>query len=218
MLTVRRATSRHCVARRLQVLAGADRDIIGRAQTPQGETHPVQGGLTVNKREALGEHHLERQANHAVEHARRGADRIVLDRYGRAEDFGGMATCRELHGIKAKCQASISERVSDVIRRNQKRPYLSVHQAGEKRTGFRAETVFAGVSCQKAGAIRGQGRQKGFPCGVELADFLLENSGAFRRGTEQAFSESHIALQRPAHQRQEQFVHKQPSFGELGTP
>ena len=132
MLAVRRASRRHGVARRLQFFAGADGDIIGGAKPAQGEAHAIERRLTVHEREALGEHHLERKSDYTVEHARSGADRVVLDRHGGAEDLGRMPTGGELHSVEAKRQAAISERLADIVGRNQERPHLSVDQAGEE--------------------------------------------------------------------------------------
>ena len=85
VLAERRAAGGDVVLGRVQIALQAERLVVGGPHPPKRQVHPVEGGLAIDKAEALGQHHLEGQAQQIVEHARGGVARIVLGRDHRRE-------------------------------------------------------------------------------------------------------------------------------------
>jgi hypothetical protein len=71
VLAERGAAGRDVVLGGDEVAAQADRLVVGGAHAAEREVHLVERLLAVDEAEALGQHHLERQAEQVVEHARR---------------------------------------------------------------------------------------------------------------------------------------------------
>ncbi len=217
MLAVGGASGPDVVPRRRQLVAQAEGVVVGGAQPPERQAHPVQRRLPVDEAEAFGQHHFEGQPEDAVEHPGRRPGRVVLQRNHRAIDGGRGAGRGELHGVQAEVEPPDRQGLAQVAARRQHRPPLGVDQHRQELRRHRRHARSALVDGQGVRVVGRQRGGEGLAHRVKLTKVALQHP---RIGgpPEQPVEQSRLSLQGPQDQGQEQVVDVEPAGVEPFAP
>jgi hypothetical protein len=219
-----RATGGHVVLGRVEIALQAHRLVVRRAHPAQRQVHPVEGRLAIDEAEAFGQHHLERQPQQIVEHPRRGLAGVVLDRQHGAEAGRHPPRCAQLQRVGAEADPAIGQVEPEVGPRQPHRPHLAVVEQREELERLRAQVLRSVVDGEQPRAVGREGGQQVVARAPQRAEIAGERGGGFLpvarapHRLQRALQQADPALQRAAHQGQEELVDIEFAGAEPGAP
>ena len=126
------------------------------ARAAKRQAHAVERGLAVREGEALGQRQLVGQAEHPIQHARRGARRIILHRHQGRELAPSRPCRRDLHGVEAEGQATVRQGLADIAIGRRHAAQLAIEQLGDEGAGLRSLATRIAIPAERPRAIGSQ--------------------------------------------------------------